>query len=330
MRVVALEEHFNVPAVVKRIDPAVISARGFRPRRTPASGPNPLALLPEIGEQRLKSMDDTGITVQVLSTAPPGPDIVPGPEGVAIARAINDHLAEAVALKPDRFAGFAVMPMASPDACPAELTRAVKQLGFKGTLINGTTEGRFLDHPSYDSLLAAAVELDVPIYIHPHLAPEPVRQAYYSGLEPGAGRVLEAAGWGWHSETAIHLLRMVIAGTLDKHPRLKLIIGHMGEMLPVMLDRIDDVSALDIGHLQRPIGRQILDQVWITTSGIFTAPPFLAALQTFGIDRIMFSVDYPFAPNEKGREFLDRISLSPADMAKLTHGNADALLKLKR
>jgi predicted TIM-barrel fold metal-dependent hydrolase len=330
MRVVALEEHFNVPAVVKRIDPAAISARGFRPRRAPPSGPNPLALLPEIGEQRLKSMDDTGIAVQVLSTAPPGPDIVPGPDGVAIARAINDHLAEAVARKPDRFAGFAVMPMASPEACAAELTRAVKELGFLGTLINGTTEGRFLDDPRYDDLLAAAVELDVPIYLHPHLPPEPVRQAYYAGLEEGAARVLSTAAWGWHQETAIHVLRMVIAGTLDKHPRLKLIIGHMGEMLPVMLDRIDDVSALDIGHLQRPISRQILDQVWITTSGIFTAPPFLAALQTFGIDRIMFSVDYPFAPNEKGREFLDRISLSPVDMAKLTHGNADKLLKLKK
>jgi len=329
MRVVALEEHFNVPALVKRIDPAAISARGFRPRRTPASGPNPLALLPEIGEQRLKSMDETGITVQVLSTAPPGPDIVPGADGVALARAINDHLAEAVARKPARFAGFAVMPMASPDACAAELTRAVKQLGFVGTLINGTTEGRFLDDPSYDGLLAAAVELDVPVYIHPHLAPEPVRQAYYSGLEPGVGRVLEAAGWGWHSETAIHVLRMVMAGTLDKHPRLKLIIGHMGEMLPVMLDRIDDVSALDIDHLKRPISRQILDQVWITTSGIFSAPPFLAALQTFGIDRIMFSVDYPFAPNEKGREFLDKISLAPDDMEKMAHGNADKLLRLR-
>ena len=329
MRVVALEEHFNVPAVVKRIDPAAISARGFRPRRAPPSGPNPLALLPEIGEQRLKSMDETGITVQVLATAPPGPDIVPGPDGVSIARAINDHLAEAVARKPDRFAGFAAMPMASPDACADELARAVKQLGFVGTLINGTTEGRFLDDPSYDGLLAAAVELDVPVYIHPHLAPEPVRQAYYSGLEPGAGRVLEAAGWGWHSETAIHVLRMVMAGTLDKHPRLKLIIGHMGEMLPVMLDRIDDVSALDIDHLKRPISRQILDQVWITTSGIFSAPPFLAALQTFGIDRIMFSVDYPFAPNEKGREFLDKISLAPDDMEKMAHGNADKLLRLR-
>jgi len=329
MRVVALEEHFNAPALVKRIDPAAMAARGFRPRRTPPSGPNPLALLPEIGEQRLKSMDETGITVQVLSTAPPGPDLVPGADGVALARAINDHLAEAVARKPDRFAGFAVMPLASPDACAAELTRAVKQLGFVGTLINGTTEGRFLDHPSYDGLLAAAVELDVPIYIHPHLPPPSVQQAYYSGLEPGAERVLSTAAWGWHSETAIHVLRMVLAGTLDKHPRLKLIIGHMGEMLPVMLARIDEVSALDIAHLQRPISRAILDQVWITTSGIFSAPPFIAALVTFGIDRLMFSVDYPYAPNAKGRAFLERISLSPADMAKLTHGNADALLKLK-
>ena len=141
--------------------------------------------------------------------------------------------------------------------------------------------------------------------------------------------MLEAAGWGWHSETAIHVLRLVLSGALDRHPRLKLIIGHMGEMLPMMLARIDEVFALDIEHLKRPISRTILDQVWLTTSGIFSEPPFLAALQTFGIDRIMFSVDYPYAPNAKGRAFLDRLSLAPADMAKLTHGNADALLKLK-
>ena len=169
----------------------------------------------------------------------------------------------------------------------------------------------------------------MPIYIHPHLPPEPVRQAYYSDLQPGAGRVLEFAAWGWHSETAIHVLRMVLAGMLDRHPRLRLVIGHMGEMLPVMLARIDEVSALDIEHLKRPISRAILDQVWLTTSGIFSEPPFLAALLTFGIDRIMFSVDYPYAPNAKGRDFLDGISLAPADMAKLTHSNADALLKLK-
>jgi uncharacterized protein len=329
MRVVALEEHFTVPALVRRIDPGAISRRGFKPRKPPTGRANPLELLPEIGEQRLKSMDEAGITVQVLSNTGAGPDLVPGAEGVAIAREMNDHLAVAVGRHPDRFAGFAVLPMQSPDACAAELVRAVKELHFAGALINGTTEGRFLDHASYDGLLAAAIELDVPIYIHPHLPPEPVRQAYYSDLEPGAGRVLESAGWGWHSETAIHVLRMVLAGTLDRHPRLKLIIGHMGEMLPVMLARIDEVSALDVDHLKRPISRAILDQIWLTTSGIFSQPPFLAALQTFGIDRLMFSVDYPYAPNAKGRAFLDGVALSPADMAKLTHGNADALLKLK-
>src|SRR5215218_4223745 len=161
MRVVALEEHFTVPALVRRIDPSAIKRRGFRPRKSPTTGPNPIDLLPEIGEQRLRSMDDAGITVQVLSNTGPGPDLVAGPEGIAIAREMNDHLATAIARHADRFAGFAVLPMQSPDAAAAELTRAVKDLRFVGALINGTTEGRFLDHPSYDGLLATAVELDV-------------------------------------------------------------------------------------------------------------------------------------------------------------------------
>ena len=328
MRVVALEEHFTVPALARRIDPDAMSRRGFRPRKAPTSGPNPLDLLPDIGEQRLKAMDAAGITMQVLSNTGPGPDLVPGANGVALARELNDHLAAAIARHPDRYAGFAVLPMQSPEACAAELARAVKDLRFSGALVNGTTEGRFLDHPSYDGLLAAAVELDVPIYIHPHLPPEPVRQAYYSDLPPGAARVLQSAAWGWHSETAIHVLRLVMAGTLDRHPRLKLIIGHMGEMLPMMLRRIDEVSAVDTDHLNRPVSRAILDQVWLTTSGIFSEPPLLAALLTFGIDRIMFSVDYPYSPNSKGRDFLGRLSLAPADMAKFTHRTADALLKL--
>jgi uncharacterized protein len=329
MRVVALEEHFTVPDLVKRIDPAVIKARGFTPRKVAPGAPNPMELNKEIGEIRLKSMDDAGITLQILSNTGPGPDLVPGADGVAMAREMNDYLAEACKRHPDRFAGFAVLPMQSPEACAAELTRCVKQLKFPGALVNGTTGGRFLDHASYDDLLATAVALDVPIYVHPHIPPAPVREAYYSGLQEGAARVIATTAWGWHSEAAIHLLRMVLAGTLDKHPKLKIIIGHMGEMLPMMLDRIDKVSAADVDFLQRPISRAILDQVWLTTSGIFTEPPLLAAQMTFGIDRIMFSVDYPYAPNMAGRRFLNAISLAPADMAKLCHANADALLKLK-
>jgi len=330
MRVVALEEHFSVPPLVECIDPEAISRRGFRPGASwQSAGPNPLELLPEIGERRLQSMNEAGITVQVLSNSGPGPDLVSGSKGVAIAREMNDHLAAAIARQPHRFAGFAVLPMQSPDAAAVEFARAVKDLHFVGALINGTTEGRFLDHPSYDVLLAAAVQLDVPIYVHPHFAPEAVRNAYFSDLPQGADAALETAGWGWHSETAIHVLRLVIAGTLDRHPRLKLVIGHMGEMLPMMLGRADKVFAPFTEHLKRPVSRTILDQVWITTSSFFTEPPFIAALQTFGIDRMMFAVDYPYAPNAIGRAFLDRLSISPADMAKLTHGNADALLKLE-
>src|SRR5262245_27860675 len=299
MRTVTLEEHFSVPSASRRIDKDAISRRGYKPR-TPVTGPNPIELLPEIGEQRIQSMDEAGITVQVLSNSGPGPDLVPGPDGVAMARETNDYLAAAIANYPTRLAGFTTLPMASPDACAVELQRGVKTLNFVGALINGTTDGRFLDHPSYDGLRAAAVERDVPNYVHPILPPLAVQKAYYSDLAEGTDRVLASAGWGWHQETAIHVLRMVLRGTLEKHPKLKLIIGHMGEMLPVMLARVDQASSSDRDHLKRPPSQQIVEQVWITNSGLFTQPPFIAALQTFGIVRIMFSVDYPFAPNARG------------------------------
>lgn len=330
MRVVALEEHFTLPAAVaKYVKPEATAKRGhYKGRRVAPGKVSPMELLPEIGERRFKSMDDAGITVQVLSNSGPGPDLVPGPDGVAMTREINDYLAGVVTKNPKRFAGFATLPMAAPDACADELRRAVKDLKFVGAMIHGTCENRFLDHPSYDGLLAAAEELDVPIYIHPNVPVPAIQQIYYSGLPEGADRVLGTAGWGWHSEVAIHILRMTLAGTFDKHPRLKMIIGHMGEMLPVMIARLDDVGAADIGHLKRLPSRTIVEQVWITTSGIFTQPPFIAALQTFGIDRIMFSVDYPFVPNPPGVKWMEGLPVSPADKEKILSGNARRLLKI--
>ena len=197
--------------------PAHRSRRNQAPRLPAANGaregPNPLELLPEIGERRLRSMDEAGITVQVLSNTGPGPDLVPGPDGVALAREMNDHLAAAIARLPDRFAGFAVLPMQSPIGRRRGVcSRGEGICASSARLSTAPPKAAFSTTRSYRGLLAAAVELDVPIYIHPHLAPEAVRQAYFANLEAGAGRVLETAGWGWHSETAIHVLRMVLAG----------------------------------------------------------------------------------------------------------------------
>jgi len=321
MRIVALEEHFTIPMLVNRIDPAAIVRRGF-----PSGGPEPQ--LADLGAGRLRDMDQAGITMQVLSASSPGADLVDGREGVALAGAINEALAKAIAAHPDRFAGFAHLPMRSPQAAADELERAVRQLGFRGALINGMTEDRFLDDARFDPILARAQELGVPIYLHPNVAPEAVRKAYYEGLPGSAGFLLSIAAWGWHSELAIHVLRLVLSGALDRHPRLKLIIGHMGEGLPAMLMRADEVFSREASHLTRSVARTILEQVWITTSGLFTRPPFDIAVAVFGIDRVLFSVDYPYASNRRGRDFLDALQLSAADFEKVAHANADRLLNL--
>jgi hypothetical protein len=284
--------------------------------------------LADLGPDRIAGMDASGITMQVLSFSGPGADLLEPAESIRFARDSNDGLARRIAERPDRYAGFAALPMTAPDAAADELERAVGELGFRGAMVNGTTEGRFLDDPVFAPILARAERLGVPLYIHPHLPPEPVRHAYYDGLPGNAGFLLSMAGWGWHAETAMHVLRLVLAGTLERHRGLRLIIGHMGEMLPMMLARCDAILGQEAKGLRRGVAQTILDQVHITTSGIFTLPPLLAALTTFGAERIIFSIDYPYSPNRMGRDFLDKLPLSPDDIVRIAHGNADRLLRL--
>jgi predicted TIM-barrel fold metal-dependent hydrolase len=324
MRIVALEEHFTAPALLRRIDPDAIARHGFPPGFG-AQLEKPLA---DLGDLRLREMDEAGITVQVLSASHAGADLLDGAEGVAFARDINDLLAKAIANHPDRFGGFAQLPMRSPQAAADELERTVRALDFCGALINGVTEGRFLDDPRFDPILARAERLAAPIYVHPNLPPQSVREAYYSGLPGLSGFRLATAAWGWHSEVAIHVLRLVLSGTLDRHPKLRLIIGHMGEGLAAMMVRSDRTLADYVGHLTRSVAQTILDQVSVTTSGLFTQPPLDVALAVFGIDRVMFSIDYPYSSNRTGRNFLDTLKLPAADLEKFAHGNADRLLKL--
>jgi uncharacterized protein len=325
MRIVALEEHFAAPSLVRRISPEAIAQRGYPPG---FAGPQEKQLA-DLDKLRLAEMDEAGITMHVLSASGPGADLLDGADGIAFAREINDLLGKATATHPDRLAGFAHLPMRSPGAAADEFERCVRDLGFRGALINGLTEGRFLDDPRFEPILARAEKLDVPIYLHPGLPPEAVREAYYGGLPGLSGFRLSSAGWGWHSETAIHVFRLVLSGTLDRHPKLKLIVGHMGEGLAAMMARSDRVLTAAAPHLKRSVSQTILDQVSITTSGLFTQPPFDVMLAIFGIDRIMFSIDYPYSTNRTGRDFLDSLKLPAADLEKFAHGNADRLLKLK-
>jgi hypothetical protein len=329
MRIVTLEEHFTIPGLVAGIAPDAIARRGFPGPDFVWSQTTKRAELSDLGAARLADMDASGITVQVLSVAGPGADLVPGQKGIDLARAYNDALAEGCARHPARFRGFAHLPMLAPEAAADELERAVKDLGFHGVLVNGATDGRFLDDPGFEPILARAEKLDVPIYLHPGIPTEPVRNAYYDSLPGNFSFTFALAAWGWHAETAVHTLRLVLSGALDRHPKLKIVIGHMGEALPFMLDRIDETTAAEAKtRLARSVKQTILDQVWITTSGFFTMVPFMAALMTFGADRIMFSVDYPFASNARARAFLDALPVSADDRAKIAHGNADRLLRL--
>lgn len=330
MRIVALEEHFTVPSIVAGIPRDAIANRGF-PTDPDFRWAQSIkrAELADLGPTRLADMEASGITVQVLSVAGPGADLVPGQPGIDLARAYNDALAEACARHPAHYRGFAHLPMLAPDAAADELERAVKDLGFHGVLVNGAAEGRFLDDPMFEPILARAEKLDVPIYLHPGIPTHVVRKEYFDNLPGNFSFTLALSAWGWHADTAVHTLRLALSGALDRHRGLKIIIGHLGEALPFMLDRIDETtSAQARSLLSRSVRQTLTDQVWLTTSGFFTMVPFMAALMTFGVDRLMFSVDYPFASNARARAFLDTLPVSPADRAKIAHGNADSLLRL--
>ncbi len=331
MRIIAIEEHFNIPAISSRIPREAVAARGWpAPENSTPTNQRASKLLPELGEERLRSMDESGITMQVLSVAGPGAELLPEPEAVQFARDYNDAMAETVSKNPDRFAGFAHLPVAAPGAAAQELQRAVEQLGFRGAMINGMTDNLFLDHPRFAPILEKAEQLEVPLYLHPAFPPPAVQELYYRNLPPIVASSLASAGFGWHAEVAIHILRLIVSGTLDRFPRLQLIIGHMGETLPFMMARSESVLSQEATRSERTISEVLRSQVSITTSGFFTLPPLMNAIETFGTERIIFSVDYPFAENKKGRAFLDELPMQPADIERIAHGNADRLLKLGR
>jgi uncharacterized protein len=321
MRTIALEEHFWTPELAALGGPGVLAG---------PDGPRLDARLRDLGEDRIADMDASGIDLQVISHIPRAAQAMPGDSGVAAARRANDYLASAVARGSGRLAGFASLPTAAPAAAADELERAVRELGFVGGMIHSTlgTNDAFLDDARFDVLLARFEELGVPLYLHPAPPSAAIAETLFSGLRPGVSAALGTAAWGWHAEAGLHTLRLVLNGVFDRHPGLRLIIGHCGEMIPFMLARIDSVLPASLTGLASAPSEYFQRNIWVTTSGMFSLPPVLCTISVLGAERVLFSVDYPFAPNAAGRALLDALPVGPADKAKIAGGNAERLLGL--
>ena len=312
-RVVALEEHYW--------DPAVVEAWG------PAKGKQPAEQLLDVGDKRVADMDAAGIDVQVLSMGAPAMQAFGAETAVPLASAANDRLKAIVDTHPDRYAGFATLPTAAPEAAADELERAVKDLGFCGAMLHGLShEQKWLDLPEFWPIYARAEALDVPIYFHPALPHPAVVGAYLKDYIQDYPEFIHA-GWGFTIETATQGVRLVLSGLFDKHPGLKVILGHMGEGLPFLLWRIN--HAFSRGANKTTPFREIFQrQFYVTTSGNFSDPALQCTITEMGVDRILFSVDYPYVQNHEGSDWIKTLTLPDEDVAKICSGNAERLLKI--
>jgi predicted TIM-barrel fold metal-dependent hydrolase len=315
MSLIALEEHFawdpasagNVVATWLRTNNQVAYQRLY-----------------DRGPLRLEQMDAAGIDFQILSLFDPGvqeeTDVA---RAIDLARGANDNLAETVRGNPHRFGGFATLATQDPDAAAAELERAVTQLGLVGALINGHTQGRYLDDPAYEGLFGRAEAMGAPIYLHPTTPHPAVMEAWFA---PYVADGLHLASWGFAAEAGTHALRLIYSGLFDKFPKLQMIIGHLGEMLPFAAYRVDRYYGLGGDgsgkRLQHPPSDYLRNNFYVTTSGNFCPPAFACTLEVMGVDRVMFSVDYPMDDNQAGAEFLASYPMDDATRRKVSSENA--------
>ncbi|MGW2021007.1 amidohydrolase family protein [Streptomyces decoyicus] len=324
MKIIALEEHLATGEVLD-------VWRALPPGRQDDSleifdQPRIEERLVDLAAERIRSMDDVGVDVQVLSLTTPGLGNLDAPTAVSLARSTNDLIAGTVAARPDRFEGFAALPTPDPEEAASELHRAVDTLGLKGAMIFGRTGEYNMDHPGFHPLYDAAAELRVPLYIHPQLPRRAVRDAYYSGLGKEVELAFAGPGIGWHYETGIQLLRLILSGTLDRHPDLQFILGHWGEVVLFYLERMESLDSTI--KLDRPLRDYFRQNVSYTPSGILRQTYLQRTIETVGVERVMFSTDYPFqyAGDGGARAFLERAELTPADRELIAHGNWERLL----
>lgn len=324
MTLIAIEEHWNQPAVLAALKALPGDQRD--PSLALSEMGDTLARLDDLGEGRIAAMDAQGIDMQVISLAPPGTGAVSPADAVALSRDANDRAAEAARRYPSRLRALATLPMASPGAVAGELERAAG-LGLVGTMVYGRTGETQLDDPCYDDLFATAERLALPVFIHPQVPPRAVRDALYSGFSDMTDLAFATFGWGWHLDAAIAALRLIVRGTLDRHPALQVILGHWGELLPFWSDRTDILTR--ITGLQRQASDYIRDNFHLTCSGILNPVLLRHALEVTTPGRLIFSTDYPFqnpAAADITRflaEFKDN-----GDREKFSSANARALFRI--
>jgi 5-carboxyvanillate decarboxylase len=285
--------------------------------------------LEDVGGRRLHDMDQSGIARQILSLTAPGVQVFDAETAVGLAETFNDQLSEAIARHPSRFAGLAAIAPQNPVAAAKELERGVTKLGLKGAIVNSHTHGEYLDDEKFWDIFAAAESLDVPVYIHPTSPPK-------SMIQPFLNRGLDGAVFGFAVETGLHLLRIVVAGVFDRFPKLRIVVGHLGEGLPYWLFRIDFMHTRmvasnryqNVKPLQRLPSSYLKDNVYVTTSGMAWQPPILYAQSVLGIDRVMYAMDYPyqFVPEEV--LVTDDLPVSEEDKKMLYQTNAERVFRL--
>ncbi len=324
MTIVGLEEHLATPAIVaawRALDPA------SRDLSIDMALDNQWgrALL-AVGGTRIAAMDEAGFDIAVLSHTTPGVQNLTGETAVTMAREANNLIARLVRERPDRYQGFATLPTASPKAAADELDRVVNDLGLHGAMLFGRTGDRNLDHPDFLPILEKAAQLRAPLYIHPQSPPTAVRAAYYQGLGEGVETVLATGGIGWHFDCGLQVLRLILAGTFDRLPDLRVILGHWGEVILFYLERIDIASPS--AKLARPVSDYFRTNVWVTPGGIYSQRYLRWAIEVIGIDRIMMATDSPFQASAGGqaRRFLADADLDDDERGKIASGNWDRLV----
>jgi predicted TIM-barrel fold metal-dependent hydrolase len=286
-----------------------------------------IALASDLGDDRIKNMDEHDIDMQIVSYNSPG-QLVPSDQAVALTRAANDRLAEATRAHPTRLGGFAMLPWQDPAAAVDELDRAITELGLKGVLLAGRPGNTFLDDPKYAPVLHKLSDLRVPLYLHPFYPLPQVQEVYYAGLRPEVSAQFSLGAWGWHNEAGVHVLRLILSGAFEQFTGLQVISGHWGEMVPFYLQRIDDVLPPTVTGLSTTVTDTYRNRVWVTPSGMFYEPHFEFIRSVIGIDRLIWAVDYPYLTLDGTRKFLENLPVTEDERHKVAHRNAESLFRL--